>query len=327
MQAPVQVAPVQVQPHTSPRPGPSLVPAPAAKPTPLALWHLLSLDAPTVAALWTLFLARTAGVPLRWQSPAAMFVAVWMIYAADRLLDSRSLPTWQTGNGPLENWPTGKLATGRPTAPHLEARHHFHHRHRTAFLLAIALASVLLTALLHTLAVLAPLSLHLYALLATLLAAYLVLIHARAGSHRLPKEFAVGVFFSAAVFVPTVARAPRLQAALLPAAVLLAATCTLNCLYIYAWEHKPIPLAANDPAHWTTRWATRHLAHLSAGLLLAAAAASLADPLVRLPALACALSALLLLALDTFRRRLSAVHLRAAADLALLTPLLLLRLR
>ncbi len=33
-----------------------------ARPSPLALWHLLSLDAPTVAALWTVFIARSVGL-------------------------------------------------------------------------------------------------------------------------------------------------------------------------------------------------------------------------------------------------------------------------
>ena len=55
------------------------------------MWHLLSLDAPTVAAVWVVFVGRSVGVRLPWVEPAAMFVAVWMIYAADRLLDARVL--------------------------------------------------------------------------------------------------------------------------------------------------------------------------------------------------------------------------------------------
>ena len=71
----------------------------------LRLWHLLSLDAPTVAALWTVFVARAVRVELPWNVPVAMFAAVWAIYAADRLLDA----------GRQEN---------------LEARHRFHGVHR-----------------------------------------------------------------------------------------------------------------------------------------------------------------------------------------------------
>lgn len=43
-----------------------------------------------------------------------------------------------------------------------------------------------------------------------------------------------------------------------------------------------------------------------------------------LPALACALSATALITLDRLRRKLSPIHLRGAADLVLLSPLLLL---
>jgi hypothetical protein len=140
-------------------------------------------------------------------------------------------------------------------------------------------------------------------------------------AHRMPKELAVGVFFPAAVFIPTVARAPQLRPELLLAAVLFGLVCTLNCLCIYAWEH-PFP---RNNAHWTTRWAARHLALLSGVTLLATGLLSALrpTPAVTLPALACALSTTALLALDTFRPRLSAVHLRAAADLTLLTPILL----
>jgi len=227
-----------------------------------------------------------------------MFLAVWMIYAADRLLDSRN-----------------------PETHDLEARHRFHHRHRTGFLAVILLGAC---ALVWLLLYLDPRALKLYVLLATLLAAWLLLVHARptASSRRLPKELAVGLCFSAAVFIPTVARVPLLQTALLPAAALLAATCTLNCLFIYAWEH-PSPRVQ---AHWTTRWATNHLLQLSSSLCALAlfALLTLPVPYVRLPALACAFSALLLMTLNRLRNCFSTVHLRAAADVALLTPLLLL---
>jgi hypothetical protein len=295
------------------QPGPMLVPArpAAAQHSPLELWHLLSLDAPTVAATWTVFIARCAGVWLPWTAPAAMFVAVWMLYAADRLLDARPLPD---GAQP----------------PELEERHRFHHRHRAAFLSAIAVASGVLAGLLHRINADA---LRLYALLAALLAGWLLLIHARPlpsdQIRRLPKELAVGIFFPAAIFIPTVARAPQLQTALLPAAALLAGICTLNCLFLYAWEH-PEP---RTQAHWTTRWATGHLRPLALAVTLCAAlVAGLSGTVVLprldlLPALACGLSAGLLMALDARRRRWRAVTVRACADLVLLTPLLVMWVR
>jgi hypothetical protein len=222
-----------------------------------------------------------------------MFIAVWMIYAADRLLDIHDL----------------------------EARHRFHHRHRTGFLVLILLSAITLVwLLLH----LDPRALKLYVLLATLLAAWLLLVHARpaASSRRLPKELAVGLCFSAAVFIPTVARVPSLQTTLLPAAALFAATCTMNCLFIYAWEHP----ATRLQAHWTTRWATLHLRQLGTVLFALAllVAITYGKPSVRYPSLACALSVALLLMLHQLRKQISSVHLRAAADFALLTPILLL---
>jgi len=278
---------------------------------PLALWHLLSLDAPTVAALWTWFIASTNQVRLPLSSTLAMAIAVWMLYAADRLMDARLL---NTDPGCQED---------------LEARHYFHHRHRTAFLAGILLASIALAVLLP---LLEPAALHLYLILGGLLAGYFILIHATPhaaaptkSAHRLPKEIAVGIFFAAAIFIPTVARRPDLRAPLLPAAFLFAALCSLNCLFIYAWEH-PRPNLSR-PAHATTRFALRHLPFLAISIALIAAAlvflAKNHEAPWPIPA-ACALSSTLLLLLHHRRRNIASITLRAAADLALATPLLLL---
>lgn len=232
-----------------------------------------------------------------------MFLAVWMIYAADRLLDAR-------------------LLEARPR-PGIEARHLFHHHHRRGFLSAILISALTLAYLLHRID---NRALHLYALLATVLAVWMLLIHARPLSdtvaHRLPKELAVGIIFPAAVFIPTIARLPALRSTLLPSAALFASVCTLNCLYLYAWEH-PAPRLE---AHWTTRWATTHLTQialviLSLSTLTATFSLAHHNLLTGLPALACALSSGSLLLLNVLRPRLSPLHLRAVADLVLLAPL------
>ena len=289
------------------------VTAPAAKPIrqsgrgvllrALHLWHLLSLDAPTVAVLWTWFVASAVGIRLPLDALAAMFLAVWMLYAADRLLDSRQL-----FSDPLHT-------------EELEARHLFHHRHAKAFFTAILLASLVLAALLRHLL---PSALELYTLLGALLFSWFLLIHARAapsaGTRRLPKELAVGVFFPAAIFIPTVARHPELRPDLLPHALLFAAVCSLNCLAIYAWEHPEPRLAA----HWTTRAATRYLNVLAAGTGVTALALATVTHATLWPlALAAALSAFALLLLDRQHYRLTPLTLRTAADLVLLTPVLL----
>jgi len=268
--------------------------------SPLALWHLCSLDAPTVAALWTWFIARASHVLLSPAALLAMALAVWILYAADRLLDARHL------NDPRNE---------------LEARHLFHHRHRRAFLIGITLAALALAAVLPSLP--AP-SIHLYLVEGALLIGWFLVLHATPVSHRLPKEIAVGLFFAAAVFIPTVAREPALRPGLLPAAALFAALCGLNCLFIYAWEHET-PGTIAKRAHPTTRLALAHLLALT--ILTAAVGAALALLHLsssRLIPAACALAALLLLLLDRNRRQFSRTSLRAAADLALLTPILLL---
>jgi hypothetical protein len=289
----------------------ALVPRAPHQPTPrtaLALWHLLSLDAPSVATVWTIAVARAVNLHLPWTAPAAMFIAVWILYAADRLLDARLLDARLLD---------ARAFDSSQTTNDIEERHRFHHRHRRAFLLGITLSACALAALLRTIDLHA---LRLYTLLATLLAVYLLLIHARPGSaHRLPKELAVGIFFPAAVFIPTVARFPQLRLDLLPVALLLAATCSLNCLFLYAWEH-PEP---RTHAHWSTRWATHHLVSLT----LTIAALSLLVILISpehstLILTSCILaSTLLLLLLHHLRHRLQPIHLRALADLVLLTPL------
>jgi hypothetical protein len=275
----------------------------------LQLWHLCSLDAPSVAVLWTWFIAHAAGVVLPPASLAAMGMAVWILYAADRLLDARLLEASPLHFGNAE----------------LEARHFFHHRHRAAFLTGIVAASIALTPLLLRIP---PAAIQLYLIEGSLLFGWFLLIHvihATRSNFRLPKELAVGCFFAAAVFIPTVSRAPWLRFRLLIPALLFAALCSLNCLYIYAWEHdagsdqKPRP-------HPTTRFARQHLAELACGLCVASfcfAFSSVAPRAVRPLATACALSVIFLLLLHRNRRCFDRTTLRAAADLALLTPLLL----
>jgi hypothetical protein len=277
---------------------------------PLALWHLLSLDAPTIAALWTWFIASASHIHLPIASTLAMALAVWMLYAADRLMDTRILD----------------IDTIRHHKE-LEARHYFHHHHRSAFLLGILLASIALATLLPRLEAEA---IHLYLILGVVVSGYFILIHA-AGStatqkrvaHRFPKEIAVGLCFAAATFIPTVARRPDLRLPLLPSAILFTALCSLNCLFIYAWEHAaPNP---NQRTHAITRLALRNLTPLTIAVAVFSIALTLLDHKSPWPIpCATAISATLLLLLHKQRHAIPQVILRAAADLALTTPLLLL---
>lgn len=272
---------------------------------PLVLWHLLSLDAPTVAALWTWFIAHANGAHLTAIPVAAMFLAVWVLYAADRLLDARAL---------RREWSPDTVAL----SPALEARHLFHHIHRARFLALACVAALGLAALLpllnHT-------AIRLFAAEGLILAAWFFTLHATRFARYLPKELALGLFFSAAVFIPTVARMHGVSLHLLIPALLFALLCSLNCLFIYRWEFSPY----TEPGHPATHFAARYAPIVAAVLAAACLALTLAPgPLSRPVPAALALSALALLLLDRVRVRLTRTTLRAAADLALLTPLLVL---
>ena len=264
--------------------------APARITSPLALWHLLSLDAPTVATLWTCFIARATHTQLSPELPIAMFLAVWLLYAADRLLDTRHL------DSPGHAY----------TATELEARHLFHFRHRRAFLAAMPLAALTLTALLPNLL---TTTMHLYVIEGVLLAGWFLLVHTTRSP--LPKEFVVGLYFAAATFTPTLVRRPSAPAALLFHAALFAGLCTINCLFIHAWQSG---IADSYPPLTTA----------GAAVCLLSIATAIGSPSSVAISAACGLAAASLLLLHRLRQRLSRTHLRAAADLALVTPALIL---
>ena len=54
------------------------------------LWHLASLDAPTVALTWCIAFAWTVNVRLPWWVLVLIPLGVWAVYIADRLLDARN---------------------------------------------------------------------------------------------------------------------------------------------------------------------------------------------------------------------------------------------
>jgi hypothetical protein len=259
----------------------------------LRYWHLLSLDAPTVAALWCWAFGRAARIRLAPWLPAALAMGTWLFYVADRLLDARLSPE----------------AT-------LMERHRFHDRHRRWFLTMaapVALALGLLVARMPRSLIAS------YCVLGALSLLYLGLVHlpARARSRSLryfPKEFAIALLFAAASALPawdaawhSAAGMPR-HHPLLILCPIFAVVCWLNCVAIEDWEQH----------HQGSRmwWL--------AGMAIVASCLSLFC-LVSQPArwldVAAAWSAGLFLVLD--RSRLQPGGRRIAADLALLTPLLL----
>jgi hypothetical protein len=313
----------------------------------LRLWHVLSLDAPTVAALWCWTLACAVHIHLPIAAPFMLALGTWLFYVADRLLDGMV----------ADRLLDGMLA---PEPARLRERHLFHRRHRPAFLVGIVCGSIALATL--VVRRMPGFVVRAYMVLGVCALLYLLLVHnrgLRTLSRLFPKELAVGVIFACATISPTWERlrrtAPAPPAAPLLLLPLFAALCTLNCIAIEIWESAPDPTAscgnsacglnyagcgrlpsaspASDPQaplHPLTRVFGRHLT--VASLLLAGAAAMgagflriyLHNGVATGVALALSLSALLFALLDHRRSVLTPRALRIAADAVLLTPLLLL---
>lgn len=280
-------------------------------PAPLRLWHLASFDAPTVALTWSLAFAWTVHVRLPLWLPVLLALTVWSVYVADRLLDARS-------------------ALLSAQLHRLRDRHFFHHRHRRVLLPLAATAAVAAAAIVFTL--MPPIARERNSILAAASLVYFTRVHTgRRIFRRLPrlfsKELLVGLLFTAgcvlpawtrALFIPTASAGSLVESLLLPA-IFFALLAWLNCHAIDRWETSPIP--------------SRKLSILSLANGLACSALLIAVPLFnphpRSAALliAAAAAASLLALLDRLRTRLTPIALRAAADLVLLTPALLLVLK
>jgi hypothetical protein len=258
-------------------------------------WHLLSLDAPTVAALWSWFFVRAMHLHLSLPQAILLPLGTWLVYVADRVLDGLR----------------------QSQAALLRERHHFHARHRTAFLWAASLFGVLLAWSVHT--YMRPEALRDDSYIGVFALLYLLAVHR--GASRLPKELAVAVLFAAATAVPAWSRLSQSSALgklqLAPAVVFFALLCWINCVGIEKWE--------GGVLHATTRWAGLHLRPIVTMTALFSLGAALLAPSPGLAAvyLAAAGSSGLLFVLDARSSRLSPLYLRIAADAALLTPLAL----
>lgn len=276
-------------------------------PDALPLWHLLSFDAPTVACVWMWFVARSFDLQVGPAELVAMFLAVWVIYAVDRLLDASS------------------AALVRSSQPaHLQPRHQFHQRYQRwlipLLILAVAPLAFCLTQFRRG-------EIRLDLILAAALAGWFAIIHvgARSKAVPMPKEFVLGVFFAAAVFVPAFAQRPELHSAMVVPALLFGLLCTSNGLFIHRWENPPAR-ATTGPPHEDalTRLLLSSLKPLAfAGCVLGVAAAAFVRGAATPIGCAVALSLAALLVLDRYQQAFAATDLRALADLVLLSPLLL----
>jgi hypothetical protein len=267
---------------------------------PLALWHLASFDAPTVAVVWSLAFAWSARVRLAPWAPLLLALMAWTVYVGDRLLDARA---------GLRN----------PNSHPLRERHFFHWRHRALFIPLVVLAAVVASRIIFVNMPRGSLTPN--SLLGAAAFAYFSGVHSQRKLPRLvTKEFLVGVIFTCGCMLPawlrlriTGADSSRLSVFII-VIVYFTALAWLNCHAIAQWE--------------SDRAARRRLGSVTdlgsglaaAGLVLAAFLAA-HHPRPTLLLAAGAASALLLAMLDRTRHRLTPLALRAAADFVLLTPI------
>ena len=228
-------------------------------------------------------------------------LGTWAVYIGDRLLDART--ALRTGNH-----------------HRLRERHFFHWRHRRILLPLALVAAGASAAIIFDLM---PATVREHnSVLAVAALAYFSGVHTSRRS--LPsaraifsKELLVGILFTAGCALPSLTRfaatAPGRSLGSLPAAwMFFAVLAWLNCGAIEGWESAKIPGRI-----WL------------AGIVLALTGLSLAlylfpaQPRIASLLIAGSASALFLALLDRLRSRFTPLALRAAADLVLLTPLLL----
>jgi hypothetical protein len=277
-------------------------------------WHLLSLDAPTVAVVWCWFFASAFGLRLPWTASITLALGTWCVYVADRLLDG---------------WRSIDMTD-------LRDRHWFYLRHRKPFVIAWVAAAVPLAYLI--LFRVPPAVRTDDIVLCVIGIGYFVLIHHRSVGHRFSKEMFVGFLFSISTAVPTWTRIQHGRGLLLAAICTFGAACWLNCVAIQTWEDaETLPNnPVTKPGHelQQARNARPTLTHFLGNHLHAFAIANgaIALLLASLPAgralwpvfIAVTASSSLFLALLYRGGRFGALCLRVLADGALLTPLVFL---
>lgn len=292
-------------------------------------WHLLSLDAPTVAVVWCWFFGGVFHVKFPWETLPTIALGTWCVYVADRLLDG---------------WRSTDLAT-------LRDRHWFYLRHRKVFVASWILAAM-------------PLAYLIFfridpgvrtddIVLCLIGVAYFILIHGDSSFLKFqgfvawfPKELAVGFLFAIATAVPTWVRLESSANVSMPSRAIFIASvfifgmvCWLNCVAIQTWEDKEANhevvhaiLAASRSSR--SMPGSRKLTHslekrlailaVTIAILSIGAALAFANHGLYPIFISVAISAGIFVTLIYFSRRFSALSLRIAADAALLTPLLFL---
>jgi hypothetical protein len=284
----------------------------------LSLWHLTSLDAPTVAAVWALAFAHAAGIRLPLWVPVMLALCAWSVYIGDRLLDAyraiRDSHDSDSHNSDSHNSIENRMRDLRP-------RHYFHWEYRRILLpVSIASAIVAVTLIVYFMPLAARERNSLFAVGAL---AYFTSVHSpwrfSTRRFRIPKELLVGILFTLACVLPAWARMPANLSgrwALLTPVTIFIALAWLNCAAIENWE---------SGVRWERRFSIFRLAIALCvcAAIAASITAALHEPRIALLLIGAMLAAGLTAVLDRNAMRLAPTTLRALADLVLLAPVLI----
>lgn len=302
------------------------LPRAAERTRPLPVWwHLLSLDAPTVAVVWCFFFGAIFRLHFSWVALPTLALGTWWVYVADRLLDG-----WRSAD-----------------TTELRDRHWFYLRHRKLFLGALMMAAVLLGYLI-LLRVPRPVRTD-DIFLCLVGCCYFLFVHAsfspKFAAPRFSKELGVGFLFAVATATPAWARLRPMygvrptDVAIFAAAVFsFGMVCWLNCVAIQTWEDRE---ASSEPMYailcrnpkqeevkqaGLTKLLGAHLMKFAlaiGGMSLGLTVAFWRSGFCPLFA-SVTISAALFAGLIHSENRFNALSLRIAADLVLLTPLIFL---
>lgn len=264
-------------------------------------WNLLSLDAPTVVWVWALFFAHALRIPFPGLESTVLTVTVWIIYVSDRLLD----------------------ALRRSPDVAYSDRHNFHARYRYAIL--GALLPITLATIWISLTRLSAQDRAVGLVMCGVVSIYLLAIHAIPDRviRWFPKELFVGAVFAAGAAIPAWMHASESRRALIPAVILFAGLCGLNCIAIECWEHHRGKRQGEKRPYWLIQLANSRIIQIAAILIVGAGfiAALEAHNVEQVElAGATAVSLSLIALLDWRSDGFSPQVLRVLADAALLTP-------
>lgn len=258
-------------------------------------WFLpswLGLDAPCVVTTWCLAIAATNELP-RWPTAVgALFLVVWLIYLADRMIDVSRCKDWSDVSG--------RMAFGR--------------RYRWLFIVCISMCAVALAAVF---VMGLPVDvLWRGAFVSGGMAVYFGLFVVPAVFRgKLPgKEFGVGLFFALGCYCVL-----GMEGRTAPMFVGVAIVVAYNCLVIAARDHDVD--RTTDPGGASSWWRSIDRDLMVIGVVLTAGAVVLiAVGMDWMFFTSLAIAFLLLLVLHRRAANLSGDAVRALADFCLLTP-------